>query len=402
MLHLDRLETQLKEKRDDFVNFSDSQKRDLMKYLRVLNEISAMTCEEIARKIAEVENVGAIPSAEIDELKAFLFEFGNHWANHEEAREWAGNVLEDRTTFAADGSQYYSEKDTSLPVGAVQIGWFENPHNADKRYEKDTRLIVLSPKDLLENQEEPLKPESVVSEEMFIGEIKKIGDFISKKRGWQNRNERMPLAFLDRPMLLPFAPGQSKLEQKFVLELVELIRHSRDCGVPVVGYVDRGFSRDLINLVNAFSDNVGKPTLYDSALVGSKNAAGEKVLKSWGDRTPFCYSRRKGLEAFTDPKTGTPLVGFTFLQVTGDSLPARLDFPSWVYEAGLLNEAIDVVRAECVIGLGYPYAIETADATAVFTMRDRQTFLKALQDFAERNNLDFSFSRKNTSKGRRR
>ncbi len=54
------------------------------------------------------------------------------------------------------------------------------------------------------------------------------------------------------------------------------------------------------------------------------------------------------------------------------------------------------------IGLGYPYALETADQTAVITMRDREIFLRALQDFARREKLNFNVSRKAASKGRRR
>ena len=68
----------------------------------------------------------------------------------------------------------------------------------------------------------------------------------------------------------------------------------------------------------------------------------------------------------------------------------------------LLEEVLDTVRAECVIGLGYPYALETADQTAVITMRDREIFLGALQEFASREKLNFNVSRKNASKGRRR
>ena len=404
MLYIERLEKRLEEKRNDFVDFAESQTKDLAQYLGVLKEICQTDHDEIVRKIADSENIGAIPSREIDDLQDFLLEFGVSWNNHEEARNWASEVLHNRTTFAADGSLYYSEKETSLPVGAVQIGWFENPHCGDKDYEKDAELKILTPKDFLENQEEHLKPESVVGEEMFIGEVKKIGDFIAKKKGWQDRNERMPLAFFDRPMLLPFAASQSRLQKKFVQELVDLIRHSRDARVPVVGYVDRSFSRDLINLINAFSPEgtSDTQTLYDSTLLGSKNSKRQKLLSSWGDRTPFCYSKRKGLEAFIDPETEQPLVGFAFLQTTGNSFPARLDLPSWVYKDGLLNEILDVVRAECVIGLGYPYPIETADQAAVITSADRKIFLRALQEFAEKNNLTFSVSRKNTSKGRRR
>jgi NurA-like 5'-3' nuclease len=79
-----------------------------------------------------------------------------------------------------------------------------------------------------------------------------------------------------------------------------------------------------------------------------------------------------------------------------------LDIPAWVYEQGFLNELIDVVRAECVIGLGYPYPLETADQTAVISGRDREVFLRALQELATREKLDFSVARKDTSKARRR
>ena len=90
------------------------------------------------------------------------------------------------------------------------------------------------------------------------------------------------------------------------------------------------------------------------------------------------------------------------MQTTRDSPPARVDIPSWIYEAGFLNEVIDVVRAECVIGVGYPYALETADQTSVISPRDREIFFRALQEFANRGKLDFSVSRKDASKGRRR
>jgi len=402
MLNLEKLEETFKEKREDFVNFSDSQKKDLEQYLRVLGEIIDLGSEAVNSKVADAENVGAIPTKEIDGAEKFLIEFGISWNNHEESRNWAGEILNDRTTFAADGSQYYSEKDTSIPVGAVQIGWFENPHNSDKHYEKFTELSILTPKDLFENQEEPLKPESRVSEEMLIGEVRKIGEFVSRKKGWEKRKERMPVAFFDRPMLLPFAAARDKLQEKFVKEVFELVRHSRNCRVPVVGYIDRGFSRDLINLINSFSGNSKKPISYDALLLGLESESSTKILQNWGDRTPFCYSTRKGYQNLIKSSSDKNPIGFTYLKTSMESMPSRLDIPGWVYREGFLDELVDVVRAECVVGVGYPYALETADQTAVFTFKDREVFLKALQEFAERNKLDFSFSRKNTSKGRRR
>jgi hypothetical protein len=55
-----------------------------------------------------------------------------------------------------------------------------------------------------------------------------------------------------------------------------------------------------------------------------------------------------------------------------------------------------------VVGLGYPYAIETADEAAVITVRDRQVFLKTFQEFADGAGLRFEVSRKAMSKANRR
>ena len=129
---------------------------------------------------------------------------------------------------------------------------------------------------------------------------------------------------------------------------------------------------------------------------------GQPLHAAWGDRTTFCYCVRPGLrENYTDSR-GKPLVGFTYLQTTADGAPPRLDIPSWVEEAGLLDEVMDAVRAECVVGGGYPYALETADAAAVITMRDREIFLRAVHEFAAASGFPFNISRKAMSKSHRR
>ncbi len=60
------------------------------------------------------------------------------------------------------------------------------------------------------------------------------------------------------------------------------------------------------------------------------------------------------------------------------------------------------MRAECVIGNGYPYPIETADAAAALNPDDREKFVRFLDEFSHRENLDFRIARKRTSKNRRR
>jgi hypothetical protein len=369
-----------------------------------LRELQQTSSAEINEQLARLESSGAKPSAELDKHQTLSVSFPESWANHEEARAWAMQILENRTTFAADASQILPGRDISLPVAAIQVGWFENPHSDAAPYEKNAQFIILSPKDLLENQNEPMSPETRVGEMRFHAEVERVGKFLASKKGWRERGERMPLAFFDGTLLVSFSLPQTTLQQSFLQAMINLVRLSRETKVPLVGYVDRSYARDLLNMLDAFDGKTTseKQTLYDATILHSAAPKLGQTLKFWGERTCFCYSNRKGLKQFIDPQTERSIIGFVYLQTTSDSAPARLDIPSWIYEENLLSEMLDTVRAECVIGLGYPYALETADATAVISARDREVFLKALQEFASREKLGFTVSRKVASKGRRR
>jgi hypothetical protein len=71
-------------------------------------------------------------------------------------------------------------------------------------------------------------------------------------------------------------------------------------------------------------------------------------------------------------------------------------------DAGLLEWTVDIVRAECIVGLGYPYAIETADALSVITMDDRAEFYRICQAFLDKSGVSLRHSRKAASKRTRR
>lgn len=395
MLYRELLKDELHKQRADFQRFAQAQAGDLTDYLEKLQKLCRTSSAEIWETLRDINDAGALPSEELDEAKTFSFSFAENWQNHEEARRWAALILQNRTTFAADGSQLYAEKETSLPVAAIQIGWFENPHDETKGYKKNAEFTVLTPKDLM-SPSEPFVRETIVGLRRFEAEIKKVSEFLESQKGWQSRNEKMPLAFYDNTLLLSISLPKKDFEENFIEKLVGLVKLSRETQVPLVGYVDRSYARDLLTMLDKFEglNQSSLKTLDDASILHSFS------LKNWGDRTPFCYSKRHGLTAFIESEKS--LVGFVYLQTTGDNVPARLDIPSWVYEEGLLTEVLDTVRAECVIGLGYPYALETADQTALITMRDREIFLQALQGFAKENNLNFRVSRKSASKGRRR
>ena len=398
----DFINKELDEKLAEFRVHRERHAKSAAELLASLSRLAETPYADIQRRFEDAENIGAFPASEIESSRSFVFSFGISWPNHERSRGWAAEILNDRTTFAADGSQIYAGKETSVPVAMIRIGGFENPHNTEKTYEKTSRVEILSPADLFRDQEEPMNPDVRVEERRYLGEVAAIGDFLRKKKGWQLRGERMPLAFFDNPLLVPFS--QKGLQKSLLEATLNLVKLSLETQVPLVGYVDRSFSRDLITMLAAFDPllDAEDGSVYDSWLLSVSTLEMQPVLSSWGDRTCYCYSKRRGLNAFNDAASGLSTVGFSYLQTTANSAPARLDIPAWVYENELLNELMDVVRAECVIGLGYPYPLETADQTAVISGHDREVFFQALQEFANREKLDFSVARKDTSKARRR
>lgn len=402
MLFRQTLNEELEKKSGEFLQFIAEYTSDVEIYLEGLTRLEKTPMAELDRILADGDrSSAATPSAEIS-AGSFTIRFDKVWENHEQARGWASDILDRRVTFAADGSQIYTGKETIIPVAAVQIGWFENPHDADSSYEKNARFELLTPADLLTEWEEPMNPDIRVEAARYLGEVERLGEFLRKSSGWQSRGERMPLAFFDNPLLVPFS--QKGLQKKFLDATVGLVGLSKETGVPLVGYVDRSYSRDIVSMIEALTGDQynAASAVFDASILRGRRPDGSRALNIWGDRTCFCYSTRRGLEGFFDPSTGRSSVGFTYLQTTSDSAPARLDIPVWVYEDGSLSEIIDIVRAECVVGLGYPYALETADQAAVISTRDREVFFRALQELTTREKLDFSVARKDASKQRRR
>jgi len=402
MLFRQTLNEELEKKSEEFLRFISEYTSDVDVYLERLARLEHTAAADLQQLLGQVdERSAAIPSDEIS-AGSFTMRFDYVWENHEQARGWASDILDQRVTFAADGSQIYTGKETLVPIAAVQIGWFENPHDLDSFYEKNARFQLLTPADLLTEWEDPMNPDIRVEAARYLGEVERLGEFLQKKAGWQARGERMPLAFFDNPLLVPFS--QKGLQRKFLDATVRLVEQSKEFEVPLVGYVDRSYSRDVLSMLESFTGDEGNKAsaVFDASVLRGRKRDGSRVLSDWGERTCFCYSTRRGLEAFLDASTGRSSVGFTYLQTTADSAPARLDVPSWVYERGLLDEVADIIRAECVVGLGYPYVLETADQAAVISTRDREVFFRALQELTTREKLDFSVARKDASKQRRR
>jgi hypothetical protein len=173
-----------------------------------------------------------------------------------------------------------------------------------------------------------------------------------------------------------------------------MLRASQEAQVPLVGYVDTSFARDLVTMLALLFRLPQAPRLSDGSLL--------RPRMQWGDRSQayVCTRDDKVLPEYGPQARG---VCFAYLKTTADGTPARLEFPRWLAEdPAELERVLDLVRAECIVGNGYPYALETADAVAVISLQDRERFYATFQQFAEKEGLPLRYARKALSKRMRR
>jgi hypothetical protein len=392
----------LEEKRNQFENYAGDLRRQRETVTTRLATIQTYDYFKLSAFLiaSGIASPGALPTTEWDEAEKLCLPFGQKWATHEDARAWAREVLMGRPVAAVDGSQIMPDKDLNLPVGAVQVGWFINPHQAGTPYVKDVDFQVLGPAELAVDAEDEADDRAMpnwrVSQERFIRECEQLCTIMAS--GADASQQTKPLCFFDGSFIISFA-GQLRPERATpYLAMVEtLLRCSADSEVPLVAFVDRSYSRDFVTLIDLISGARGQ-----EALTMSDAAIFDRLLPNWGDRSPLFYcarvdklSRENLVPFYND-------VAFTYVRLTRDRPPARVEMPRWMVEAGLAEDAINLVRAECVVGAGYPYAIETADALAVISRVDRERFYNLFEQFAHKSGLELVQARKAASKVVRR
>lgn len=407
-LYPGRVERALAERWGEIESSQKGAKDDLDLMDRALKKFEAMSSQEVEEAVAawcesrQRRGAGALPTVEQDRLP-FVQRFGIEWQNHQEARDWAAGILSGVATFAADGSQIPPNRDMSISAGLVQVGWFENKHDERGSYIKDAEVRVLpisSLPDIEDDDDEDerapsLRAQSIdqeIDQVRFECEVDKVIAFLEKSAG-----KGQALAFFDGSLILSFVANLHETRQKrYIAKVKQLLEVSAATQVPVIGFVDSSHSKDFNWLLVAAMHSImrlkGRARVEDAALLRSR-------LK-WGDRIRMFVCDRD--DAVVDNSYYGDVL-FTYLKTAENAAPARVEMPRWVFEAGLHEWVLDVVRAECVVGVGYPYPLETADAVAVLSMQDRERFYRLFQEYARRNSqLTVRFSRKSLSKRGRR
>jgi hypothetical protein len=395
MLVRNKVIAALEAKKDRFAGYQVDQRDTLDRYRAALDRLPTLSREEIEARFTqkEIQWPGARPTAEQDRLHDTTVSFGEQWASHERARAWARTILLNAPTFAVDGSQIPPSRDFSLPVGAVQVGWFENPHSPSGQYVKDLAFEVLAPDEMAEGTGEGGSdfPDERVNLRRFQMECRAIVEYAEAHAN----ATAPPLCFFDGSLVVSFTRAmRPTMRQAYIEAIVAMLRTAQSARVPLVGYVDTSYSRDLVSMLEHVEGLPPAPRLADASLLHSR--------MNWGDRSQVYLCARDD-DVLPEYGPWAEQVCFTYLKTTADGAPARLEFPRWLVEdEAALERALDLVRAECVVGNGYPYAVETADAVAVIGLEDRERFYATFQQFAEKEGLGLRYSRKALSKRGRR
>ena len=384
----------LNQKRADFASFDESASSYLSQYRSAWDDwVKRPPADRDSWLQGQAGEVGARPLEAIAPQHQGIIRSHLTWDNREQSLQWVNQHLADVTTFAVDGSQVFPQKDFSIPIALVQIGWFENHHCNEGYYEKDILLDVMTPKDLVADRSQPM--DRWINMRRFSMEVQRLTDYIKtvKKRALAaGRDPEKCLVFFDGSLVLSFAAMlEDNLRVPYVQQVMTLLHASKKYEVPLVGYVDTAQSNDITTLLRLRQGLDTTRTVYDAKLING--------LMAWGDRTPLMICDRGDI--LREYGNQSDQIAFTYLK-TNANYPARLELPKWIWEAGRAETVINQVRAEVIVGKGYPYAIETADQTAVLQSRDRQIFYRILQDWAAQEDLPLRLSQKMMSKVRRR
>ncbi len=423
MLHKGKLQAALNAKRTQFALYDGSFSDQLKLYQNVLEMLHQdyASSEQLEFTLPPEGTVtaGARPSIEFDrwlvsaeqqDYTGPVFPFGAEFTNHEQARQWA-ECIEGVTTLAVDGSQLMPWRDASIPVALVQVGFFANPHAQGRPYTKDVRMEVLSPEEIAEDPQQEKNDKSdqdgypysdmMVTLRRHLLEVETLRNQMEQCANARKADDpaHSPVVFFDGSLVVSFALTMpSPYREQYIGAATSLLEASERLRVPLVGYIDTSYARDIITMLRRLDDTKQRPVLRDTKKIH------DALLWSghlrWGDRTPAMICARGDiLQSYGEYRD---CVAFCYLQTTAKHPPARLEFPRWMIDDGVLEPVMDVVRAEVIAGNGYPYAIETADAVSVITMQDRDEFYAHFKAFVEKQGGKFIFSSKSQSKGRRR
>jgi hypothetical protein len=232
------------------------------------------------------------------------------------------------------------------------------------------------------------------------------------------------LALSDGTLILWSLEGKPQdFKETYLLEFMESFERLRRARIPVVGYISRPGSQDLVNALklgmcplevadcdrcpwkgeNQFGMAAAQVEALQadlwqgrglpcSPLEGLSDAVLLRQVLKVGERTPLFKSSSKILESY-----GPHYIYFFYVHVGAEI--ARVELPEWVAEdEELLNLVHTCVCDQAEKGQGYPVTLAEAHERAVVRGADREAFYRFLSDTFVKNDIKVGISSKSLKK----
>ncbi|MBU4492156.1 MAG: DNA double-strand break repair nuclease NurA [Euryarchaeota archaeon] len=337
-------------------------------------------------KIIDTEMNTMLPAysgAKLLELGKLIHAFPYSWKNRHEAMEWVDSVLSGVAVGAVDGSQIYSDKNYEIPIAVIQTSRIFNRHTGD--YKQETEAAIITPDEF-----EAASVYSFGSEYVDARRFSMECDGIMRL---MKEHEKL-YVLLDGALILSHINMLNRnIREIYVKAIMRLLEASENTRNPVIGFIDTTIPRD-ITLMMHFLFKLKKSKLSDTHLFSH-------LL--WGERTAvFLCDRddRRGEESksvLDNYGRFKSEIAFFYMRVSS-GLPARVEFPAWVYERGEIDKIADIIRAECVIRGNYPDILMRAHEAALIRMNEHTLFYGMLENFCKAHGININKSAKHFHK----
>lgn len=366
MLQLSKVHQELDKKKGEISRYITDTRQELQLCEEKLNKcLENYSSSQFNSKLQEIDNLGEdFLGAELTEefdsvglIKSLpeLHTSQTQWNN------WKSNILENRTLFACDGSQFLPDKDLGLFFGAIQTASYINHHSKDTRLspEENINFEIILP---AQGQDEVHDFNEEIYTRRFLAELDQLINILKNLEHGDNYEKR-PLGFFDGSFSISFEKN-SKRQKSYSLKIQELLDLSHQKRIPVIGYIDNSRSPSLITSLQLISNQ--ERSNYHVTDVSLLN----KYIKNWGDRS-CCFTYYSSQSNISSQLNDS--LGFCYLYNSSyRGKPCKVEIPYWIYQDNLLDEVINVILAESIVGNGYIHILEVADSHALLQHKDKE------------------------------
>ena len=319
----------------------------------------------------------------------------------------------DFAVIASDGSHIDVDRHSAARCCLINIGTIllRYGHNADAAlrsqptlYASDQDLIIFDP---LSNDQQPL-------ERGLLGMKRAVLECLALAEMADGTPPSVPtLALLDGSLIMWGLAGQAypeyvrkELLENGFLEALDRLRESgRKTGLALASYISFPRSADVVNALRVAICPHEPPDCDRNcprslpsvkreceAVAGVLDSSLFSRLLEPGQRSATFISRSRIVrDHYREHEV-------RFFYLKGDEEIARVEFPRWVEERGLVDLVHALVLDQCRRGQGYPVALSEAHEQAVLTGADREQFQRLVELALTEKRLPTATSAKSRSK----